>query len=75
MSSVESSMAIAGLQPLNYGIMAPELSTAAFSYSYPSNLRFITLHSSLPFLACPRKSIEVNGERKINQPFSLPVFS
>lgn len=75
MSSVESRVALAGLEPLKYGITPPELITATSSPTYLSSSRFIILYSSLPFLACPCKSIEVNEEWKINQPFSLLVVS
>lgn len=53
----------------------PEFSTTESSPSYPSSYRFITLYTSLPFLACPCKCIEVNAEWKINQALPLLVFS
>lgn len=53
----------------------PELSTTGASPSYPSSSRFITLHSLLPFLACPCRSTEVNAEWKINQALPRLVFS
>jgi len=71
MSSVEGSMALARLEPLNYGITHPELSTAAFSPSRLSS-RFIILYSlSQSVLVKALKSM-LNG--KLTNPSLVSSF-